>query len=215
VAHQALRFFFVGVSAAFLGACGSSDPQPTAPTATTITNPPENSGDPQSWGTIHSARFALTIPLPDAASWAVDDQTRAELVAAYKPTHSLLVAKMFIDSDLVNRARCEQGARDQGLVPAAMTNAQTIEDLSLAAPADFDTRVWVAIRSGKKDAELVGDVFVFGAHIRKCIFVHYATIVASDHEADTLSDRLAAARLHIVHDLAVDAIEAVPRDAHH
>lgn len=94
-----------------------------------------------------------------------------------------------------------------------MVNAQTIEDLAVNAPADFDTRVWVAIRSGRKNSELVGDVFVFGAHIRKCIFVHYATIVASDHDADELSDRLAAARLHIVHDLSVDEIEAVPRDA--
>lgn len=135
------------------------------------------------------------------------------MVAAHKPTHSLLVAKTFMDSDLVNRARCEQKSRDMGLVPNAMATAQTIEDDVAAAPADFDTRVWVAIRTGKKDGELVGDVFLFGAHIRKCVFVHYATIVPSDHEADALSDRLAAARLHMVHDISVDAIEAVPRDS--
>ena len=153
------------------------------------------------------------MPLPDARAWAVDDASRPELVAAHKPTHSLLVAKMFTDPDLVNRARCEQKSRDLGLVPMAMQSARTIEDEALAAPEDFDTRVWVAIRAGKKDGELVGDVFLFGAHIRKCIFVHYATIVPTDHDADVLSDRLAAARLHIVHDISVDAIEAVPRGA--
>ncbi len=163
---------------------------------------------------MHSARFALTIPLPAARSWATDDKTRPEFVASHLPTHSALVAKMFMDPELMNRARCEEKSREQGLVPNAMANAQTIEDGAVKAPADFDSRVWVAIRAGKKDGELVGDVFVFGAHIRKCIFVHYATIVASDHEADVLSDRLAAARLHIVHDLSVDDIEAVPRDAH-
>ncbi len=199
-------------SAICLLACESSSPNAAAPVVSPIANPRENTGDPQAWGKIHSARFALSVPLPDANAWAVDDKTRPEMVAAYSPTHSLLVAKMFMDPDLVNRAICEKKSREQGLVPNAMTNAQTIEDGAVHAPADFDTRVWVAIRSGKKDGELVGDVFVFGAHIRKCIFVHYATIVPSDHDADTLSDRLAAARLHIVHDLSVDEIEAIPRD---
>jgi hypothetical protein len=211
VAHQALTFAVS--SAFFLLACGSQDPQVAAPVVSPIANPPQNTADPQAWGNVHSARFALTIPLPAAKSWATDDKTRPEFVASHLATHSALIAKMFMDPDLVNRAICERKSREQGLVPASMANAQTIEDLAVHAPDDFDTRVWVAIRSGKKDGELVGDVFVFGAHIRKCIFVHYATIVASDHEADTLSDRLAAARLHIVHDLAVDAIEAVPRDA--
>jgi hypothetical protein len=212
VAHQALRFSF----AIFLLACGSSEPQvaaPVSPSTAPTSDRAENTADPHAWGNIHSARFDLSVPLPDAKAWVVDDKSRPEMVAVHTPTHSVLVAKTFTDPDLVNRARCEQKSRDMGLVPNAMAAARTIEDEIAAAPAEFDTRVWVAIRAGKKDNELVGDVFLFGARIRKCIFVHYATIVPSDREADTLSDRLAAARLHIVHDISVDAIEAVPRDS--
>lgn len=177
------------------------------------TNRAENQPNSDAWGNLHSARFDLSVPLPDERHWAVDDKSRPELVAVHAPTRSVLVAKTFFDPDLMNRARCEQRSREQGLVPSAMAHAQTIEDLATMAPRDFDTRIWVAMRPGKKDGELVGDLFVFGAHIRKCIFVHYATIVASEREADTLSSRLAAARLHIAKDLSVDALEAVARDA--
>ncbi|MEO8797043.1 MAG: hypothetical protein ABI551_04090, partial [Polyangiaceae bacterium] len=132
---------------------------------------------------------------------------------AHVPSHSALQAGAFAEDELVNRAMCEARARALGLVPKALAAATTIEDESFVSAQDFDTRAWVSMRPGPKEGELTGDLFAFGAHVRKCLFVHFVTIVASEKEADTLSERLAAARLHILGDLRLDEIEAVPRQA--
>lgn len=152
--------------------------------------------------------------VPDAKNWAIVKSPKPVFMAEHKKSRTALLATVFVESNLVNRAMCEERARELALVPRAMANAHTIEDEPMLGPDDFDTRVWVSMRPGEH-GELVGDVLAFGAHVRKCLFFHVATIVRSEKEADALSERLAAARLHILGDLKLDAIEDVPRAPEH
>lgn len=170
--------------------------------------------DAKSWGDVHAAKVGLTLRLPDAKNWAVAKSVKPVFVIEHRRSKTAIVATTFFADELVNRASCEDKARAAGLVPRAMAGAQTIEDEAVVGPDDFDTRVWVSIRHGEK-GELVGDVLAFGAHVRKCLFFHAASIVASEQQADALSERLAALRLHAVGDLKVDPIEAVPRAPEH
>ncbi len=167
-----------------------------------------------SWGDLHSTIEELTVHVPDAKNWSIVKSSKPVFVAEHKKSRTALLATTFVESNLVNRAMCEERARELGLVPKAMANARTIEDEPMLGPDDFDTRVWVSMRPGEH-GELVGDVMAFGARVRKCLFFHVATIVSSEKEADTLSERLAATRLHVLGDLKLDAIEDVPRAAEH
>ncbi len=206
----------IGIGAALvLAACGSNEattaPAQAAPDV--ASSSPGLPLDAKGWGDVHSARYALTVRLPDAKRWVVVKSQKDLFTAAHVPSHSALQVGAFAEDQLVNRAMCEARARDLGLVPKGMAAATTIEDESFVSAQGFDTRAWVSMRPGPKEGELTGDLFAFGAHVRKCLFVHFATIVASEREADVLSERLAAARLHILGDLRLDEIEAVPRQA--
>ena len=152
--------------------------------------------------------------VPDAKNWAIVKTSKPVFMAEHKKSRTALLATTFTESNLVNRAMCEERSHELGLVPKAMSNAHTIEDGAMIGPDDFDTRVWVSMRPGEH-GELVGDVLAFGARVRKCLFFHVATIVRSEKDADSLSERLAAARLHILGDLKLDAIEDVPRAPEH
>ncbi|HEX7666777.1 MAG TPA: hypothetical protein VF407_19750 [Polyangiaceae bacterium] len=213
MAHQNLNA--VALAALVLAACGGNEattaPAQAAPDV--ASSSPGLPLDAKGWGEIHSPRYQLTVRLPDAKRWAVVKSQKDLFTAAHAPSRSALQVGTFAEDELVNRAMCEQKARDLGLVPKSMTNATTIEDQSFVNAQDFDTRAWVSLRPGPKEGELTGDLFAFGAHVRKCLYVHFATIVTSEKEADALSERLAAARLHILGDLRLDEIEAVPRQA--
>jgi hypothetical protein len=105
---------------------------------------------------------------------------------------------------------CEARARTLGLVPERAT--RTIEDVVTTGPEAFDTRVRVALEArGPAGGPLVGHVLAFGAYVRKCLFVHLTTSVASEREEDTLSQRLAMARVKLVAGITIDELDTVPR----
>jgi hypothetical protein len=164
----------------------------------------------EQWGAYRSARFRLSIPLPSPRAWRVDDSSRAELVATEASTRSTLTVLSESEPALMNHQLCEERARTLGLV--ADGALQTIEDAVTVGPAEYDTRVRVGVERGHgAERKLVGHLFAFGGHVRKCLVIHLATEVASEDDEQTLSQRLALARLRTLGGLKVAEIGIVPR----
>jgi hypothetical protein len=213
-----LRLCAVAVSLAALALSGAGCGEPASGVQTANVGagaPPQPPAKPfpeaeSAWGAYRSLRFALTIPLPDEPTWKVDDHSRAELVAAQGSTRSGLVLLEETEPSLMNHKGCEARARARGLVPAR--TLRTIEDLVTVGPEAFDTRVVVAVESRGPDGPLEGHVFAFGAYVRKCLFVHLSTEVASPGDEAVLSQRLALGRVRTLGGIRMDALGEVPRE---
>lgn len=184
----------------------SAPPTATAPPHTASGAPaPKAVGyasDEASWSTFRSKRFQLTVPLPDGRAWDVDDARPSELVAEHPPTRSRLSLRTTEEHALVHRHRCEERARALGLVPGG--ELTTVEDRVVVGPGALDSRLWVAIDAPTPGGEIEGHVFLFGASLRRCLFVHLRTTVASAKEQEVLASRLAVASERIVGGIALD-----------
>lgn len=188
----------------FSFACGEP-PTVNAPSRTSAEaapRVPDLAPDEASWGTFHSARFALSLPLPDRKAWKIDDQSRPALHAVHEATNTNLWITITREDELVNRRRCEQKARDLGWIPKG--ELTTVEDQVTVGPDAFDSRVWVALEPNRKGGSIEGHVYLFGGFLRKCLLVHLATRVASLAEEEALSTRLAVARARMIKKLALD-----------
>jgi hypothetical protein len=160
----------------------------------------------------HSKRFALSLPLPEGATWRIDDHTHPELVATQAPTRSKVVVAVFHADELVGREQCEELARTHHLV--RLRDPHTLEDQVAITQETFDTRIWVAIEPGTgPTSPVVGHVMAFGGFLRKCYFFDFSTEVDGAADASVLSQRLAFARARILGGLQLDPFDAVPRQA--
>jgi len=199
VISAALRLSLV---AFVLGACGPAEP---ARPPTALVSPAHAQVFPQedaTWPRFHSARFRLSVPLPDGKAWRIDDHAQPELHAVHDATRSRLVVFAWTESELMNRARCEEKARNKGLISEGLL---TVEDAVTVGPEAYDTRVWVAVRAGK-DANLPvkGHVFAFGAFVRRCLFVHFESEVPTAKDEEVLSSRLALAKVRLLGAITLD-----------
>jgi len=165
--------------------------------------------DPAPLLRYHSARFALSLPLPAGRSWRVDDHSSAALLATHAPTRSKVVLTTFRTDDLVGRTQCEALARDRKLLPAG--DFRVLEDETGITQQTFDTRTVVAIAPGSgPDRPLVGHVMAFGGFLRKCFVFDFSTEVDGAADEPVLSSRLAYARARILGGLELDPFGGVP-----
>jgi len=202
----------VAVAAVGLGAAACGAAEPSVQTANVGTQGASIAPFPEdnaAWTSVHSSRFALTVPLPNASGWRVDDSSRSELVAVDSMTHSTLVLMREVQHDLMNHAKCEERAKYLALEPERAM--KTIEDVVLVGPEAYDTRILVEIEPRSSEGVLVGHLFAFGAYVR-CLFLHLTTAVPSERDEETLSQRLAVARVRMLGGIRVDELEAVPRE---
>ncbi len=154
----------------------------------------------------HSLRFKLSVALPDGRAWKIDDHHARELVATHAPTRSTLTLYTFSEPELMNRQLCEARSREAGLV--TLDEPRTVADETTTGPDAYDTRIWIALEAGVAPGPtLTGHAFLFGAYIRKCLFVHYATSVPSGKDEPTLTSRLATARLLILAGLRMEPFD--------
>jgi len=196
-------------------ALGCAETPARVETATVRAPPAEaTSGtfDTERWGVYHSKRFALTATLPEPRNWVLDDHSQREFIARHAATRSSVRIYKTNEPDLVNRQRCEERARNLGLVPAG--NMTTVEDATTIGPGAYDTRVWVTLLPGATDHDpIVGHVFAFGGYVRKCLFFHFASEISTARDESVLSARLALARTRILGAIALDDFDNPPRQA--
>jgi hypothetical protein len=219
VAHEGLtsatclgRLVLVVTLSVALAACADAAPAPSSPRAFPVngTAPGEFPDEPRALLRYRSVRFHLSIPLPDGRAWTIDDHTTSLLVARHPPTRSTLSVGTFTEPQLVNRQKCEERAREQGLV--TLRDPRTLEDQAIIGPDAYDSRLWVALEAGASaERPLMGHVLLFGAFVRKCLFAHYATEVASERDEPLLTSRLAVARLRILAGIEVLPFDQPPR----
>jgi hypothetical protein len=159
---------------------------------------------------FHSQRFKLSIPLPDGRAWKIDDHHDRALLARHAPTRSTLTVLTFTEPELMSRQKCMDRAMEMGLL--ALHDPLTIEDKTTIGPEAFDTRIWIALEArASPTAALTGHALLIGGYIRKCLFVHYATEVASEKEEPLLTSRLAVARLRILGGIQLEPFDEAPR----
>jgi hypothetical protein len=168
--------------------------------------------DPAPLLRYHSRRLGVSLPLPDGRQWRIDDHSQPELVATHAATRSRVTVAVFHADQIVGRAQCEALSRARKLVPAG--DLVTLEDAATLTQQTFDTRVWVAVEPGAGPAgALVGHVMAFGGFLRKCFAFVFSTEVVGVEDEPVLSARLAFARERVLAGLALEAFDAVPRDA--
>lgn len=192
-------------------ACGSAPPKVMAPGLPGEEG--ENgafSVEPRALLRYHSPRFKLSVPLPEGRGWRIDDHSRRELVATHSATRSTLTLYSFAEPELVNRQSCEARARESGLF--TLHDPRTVADEVTIGPDAYDTRIWIALEAGaSSESPMTGHAFLFGAYIRKCLFVHYATSVPSQRGEPLLTSRLATARLLILAGLRMEPFDQPPK----
>jgi hypothetical protein len=157
---------------------------------------------------FHSSRFELSLPLPDGHGWRIDDHSSPFLVATHRVTHSTVTTGIFALPDLTNRQRCEAAARERGLVPAGPL--ATVEQAVTVGPGAYDTQWLVALDTRRTVP--TGHVFLFGAYVRKCLFAHFETELATGEDEATLSSKLAIARLQILGAITLEAFDQPHRE---
>ena len=156
---------------------------------------------------FHSARFELSLPLPDGHGWKIDDHKAPVLVATHAATDATLTVAIWTAPELMNRQHCEDEARKRDLVHDA--ELQTVADEIVVGPGSYDTHVTVAaLPSTVAHRTLSGHVMAFGGHMKKCFFLHYETREREGEDEATLSARLAVARLQILGGVKVEVFDA-------
>jgi len=155
---------------------------------------------------FHSARFELTVPFPDGHGWKIDDHRGPLLVATHAATGATLTLGISVEPELMNRQRCEAAAHTRGLVRDA--DLQTVADEVIVGPGPYDTHITVAALPAAAAHRVVsGHVFLFGAHMKKCLFAHYETLEREGEDEAALSARLAVARLQMLGGIRVEAFD--------
>ncbi len=155
---------------------------------------------------FHSARFSLSLPFPDGPRWRIDDHKTAMLRATHAATESVVELVMWHEEELMNRAKCEERAREKGFGERA---GDEVEDETAQFPAGWDTRVWIGAEQDANKTS-TGHLFAFASFIRKCLYFHFATKNAS---IAVVSDRLALARLRVFGEVRLDSFD-VAREKH-
>jgi hypothetical protein len=188
-----------GAAALLAGACGGAEPAPRVPSSSapgTTAAEPESGGLPR-WAKFRSKRFALTLALPDGKTWAIDDHSFPELRAKSGALDADVVVYAFHDTALVNYAKCDQRARDLGLVGE---REESVEDEVATHPAGFDAHARVSVE--RIPGRFVGHVSWVGAKVRQCVIVRY-NVRREDERV--LGDHLAEVRVGFLSGLAIDA----------
>lgn len=144
--------------------------------ASTAAKPPrfEPFGDGTSFQTITSTRFDFSIPLPDGASFRIDDRTDRWLVATHSETSSTLLVRAWREYELMNRRTCEQQARLYRTLPERVGDV-VVEEKRIDAPPDHDTIVDVRIRERAEAPRVEGTVLAFGGWAHRCFAFVFVT----------------------------------------
>lgn len=202
-ARLATIAFVASIAGAGCAESPANPPPASEATAKSAAKVPDYEAERASWGRYHSKRFQLSLPLPSGREWRIDDRSRPNLFAVHEGTSSRLWLTSTQEDELMNRQRCEARAREMGWVPAGLT---TVDEEVAGSPAGYDSRIWIALDTGKPGGALEGHVFLFGAFLRKCLLVHMTTSVPSAKDEDVLSSRLATFRARVVRGIDLDPL---------
>ena len=161
--------------------------------------------DQGKWGTFHSQRFDLRLPLPDGSAWRIDDHKGSWLSATHPATGSTVRLRMFLESHALNQAKCEAVVRDAERGLPVFRSEQVIEDVDSGGPKGWDTHVTTFVQSDRKDeSKLTGHVLAFSSNVRKCLGFHFLTEASGPDARSAVAARLSDAKERIVREMTFD-----------
>jgi hypothetical protein len=230
VAHQSL-IFHRGVALArgctrlaWLIGLGCGAPAPVAPGATPLVSETLVLGA-DDWdgptSVYHSKRFRLSLLLPNGKQWRVDDHSGPSLLAgrsAPRPAsgnvatgeRATLELQLFREDELMSRKKCSLAAQRRGLLASGDAEDSSRQDSLpvvateiIAFPENYDTAVWVGVRTEPNGGDLTGHVYSTGSFLRQCFFFHLTTRVPRASEAK-LGAQLAMIRARIFGSIRLD-----------
>jgi hypothetical protein len=140
------------------------------------------------WGTLVSARFFVAFPLPDAREWHVDDTSGRWLSAAHLPSKSMLWVRSWREGSVVGHDACEAAARSYRPDLLGHDAAALGDRRPLGAPEGFDTEVAFSVARNK--GALGAVVAAFGARVRQCLVMIYATRAEGPDAEELVADRV-------------------------
>lgn len=207
------------LAACALLACAGA-PEPAAPRKLAAPAPavPTFSEDRARWGSYHSGRHELVLPLPEGKSWHIDDHAAPELRATHAATDSRITLVNRLEDEPMSRSKCEVRASEQRFVPTARLDV--IEDMEgplLLGRDALDAHVVVGVEhapaagDGGAKGSVTGHVLAYASLLRRCVWFHFETRVRAGAE-DALSSRLALARAKILGGVRLDAFGEVRRE---
>lgn len=186
---------FALVALVTLSAC--APPPPAAlvspPAAVSVLPPPQPAFTASAWGTFHSERFGLRLPLPEGHAWRIDDHDGPWLSATHAAEGSALLVRSWTEDGRATRSRCEERARLWLTLPDR-ARAEVMQDRSIDAPVGFDTQLLVATVPGKagSGAPIAAFALAFGAHGHRCFAWAYTTSATGAGAERVVGERLAA-----------------------
>ncbi len=223
MAHHALTIALGAlagaVGAGLVAGCGAPPSGATAPVASSaavVARPVSRTGwEDKPVGRFHSKRFAFWIPLPDGATWKINDHRSSWLTATHAPTSSSLSVRVYLEDEAVNRARCEAHVRadDPALPTEPLSPASEARDRSILAGWDAHSLVATVPHSKPgQPLDVEGHLVVFGAQVRRCLVVHFATRAVGAEAEEVVGARLGEAA-RIVRDIEwVDELQGPGRE---
>ncbi len=143
-------------------------------------------------GSFHSARFELSLPLPDGSAWRIDDHRSPWLVARHEATRSTLRVRAWSEPEVVRHASCE--ARARGFAPdlPQPDTARVVDDRYLALDGDLAAHLVTAVAPAPGERDLLeGSVLLVAADVHRCLVLSYVTLAAGDGAPAVLGERLA------------------------
>lgn len=148
-------------------------PQPS--TMASAKQPPDDAlAKGSSFQTHTSARFNFSLPLPDGASFRIDDQTERWFVATHERTASTLVVRAWREYEIMNRSSCEARARLYRTFPERERSLQ-VEERRIDVPPGHDTIVDVRMRELTGSPRFEGAVLAFGGWAHQCFAFVFVT----------------------------------------
>jgi hypothetical protein len=182
-----LRGFGAGV---LLIACASQSSGPARPSsaARAPSIDPGASFSDRDWDKLVSSRFFVALPLPDARQWRVDDTSGRWLAAAHLPSKSMLWVRAWREGSVVNHAACEAAARSYRPDLLGHDESALVDRRPLDVPEGFDTEVGFSVSRNK--GALGAVAAAFGAHVRQCLVMIYATRADGPDAEQVVADRV-------------------------
>ncbi|MBX3128977.1 MAG: hypothetical protein KF718_19835 [Polyangiaceae bacterium] len=189
MAHARLTWALAALWSAL--ACGAppATPPATPPPPPAAAQPLLPAGSAER---VASARTGLSVTLPSAGSWRIDDGARW-LVASHAESRSELSLRVWRAHRRVRIEECRaQVALWRPEFPT-WSETEVLDQRDLQAPKDFAGTVTVLVRPVVGSSELEGWVVAFGASIDKCFAGLFRTRASGSGAEAALGDRLAQA----------------------
>jgi hypothetical protein len=159
----------------------------------------------RNWGVVASQRFLLSVPVPEANAWTIDDRSGRWLVASHGPSQSHLIMRSWREGAVVDHRACEAAARLGRPDLFGHDESQLVDRRRVSAPQHFDTEVGFTVR--RDGGVLQAIAAAVGANVRRCIALVFVTRVEGPDAERIAADRLLFATTKVLSRVETGSIE--------